>query len=157
MMSDEYKKSLRLIIDGLLSKIGIPASVEFFSSEGKPLVIAIQPEGEKKMLIGKQGQNLAALDHIIRILAVRQNISDSFVIDIDDYRKSRTNEIALLARSIAERVINTRRAEALPPMSSYERRLVHMELAAYQDLHTESIGQEPRRRIVVKPQSANAL
>ncbi len=157
MMSDEYKKSLRVIIDELLLKIGIKANVEFFSSDDKPVVVAIQPEGEKKMLIGKQGQNLAALDHLIRILAIRQNITDNFVIDIDDYRKSRTNEIALMARSIAERVMNTHRAEALPPMSSYERRLVHMELAAYQDLHTESIGQEPRRRIVVKPQSTNVL
>jgi len=55
------------------------------------------------------------------------------------------------ALEVAHRVRISKKAEALVPMSSYERRLVHVELASYADLETESIGEEPKRRIVIKP------
>ena len=109
------------------------------------------------MLIGKNGQNLSAFDHLARLLVNRNlgTIADqqsiNFIVDVNDYRKSRTNYLVDVARNVAKRVIQTQRAEALLPMNAYERRLVHTELALFKEVQTESIGQEPRRRIVVKP------
>ena len=109
------------------------------------------------MLIGKNGQNLEAFERLVRLLASSQiepNPENDlhFIIDINDYRKSRTDYLIDIAKDVAQRVIQTQRAEALSPMSSYERRLVHTELASYKEIQTESVGQEPRRRIIVKPQ-----
>jgi len=73
------------------------------------------------------------------------------LIDINDYRKSRTNYLMDLARQAVGRVRNTQKAEALVPMTPYERRVVHMELASCPDITTESIGEEPHRRVVIKP------
>ncbi len=147
-----------------LEKLGISAELLFLDIPEKKLkVINIKPSAnDSQILIGKHGQNLSALEHCVRLIAFKkiteqadQNINDiNFVLDVDDYRKFRAEEIVSLAKTTAERVSNTRRAEALPPMTSYERRIVHVELAGFSDLHTESIGQEPRRRIVIKPDSA---
>ena len=73
------------------------------------------------------------------------------MVDVNNYRKARANYLIETAREAAQRVIQTQKAEALSPMTSYERRLVHTELAGYKEVQTESIGQEPHRRIVVKP------
>ena len=113
------------------------------------------------MLIGKNGQNLGAFEHLVRLVASRRLANPEsdlhFIVDINDYRKSRTDYLIGVAKDVAQRVIQTQRAEALSPMSSYERRLVHTELASYREIQTESVGQEPRRRIVVKPQSEQLL
>lgn len=109
------------------------------------------------MLIGKNGQNLSAFEHLVKLI-VNRKISGGedqkrnvFIVDVNDYRKTKTKYVLDLARSAAQKVINSQRAEALLPMSAYERRLVHTELAAYKELQTESIGEEPHRRIVIKP------
>ena len=109
------------------------------------------------MLIGKNGQNLNAFEHLIKLIVNRKTSGDEdqkrnvFVVDINDYRKTKAKYVLGLARSAAQKVISSRRAEALLPMSAYERRLVHTELATYKELQTESIGEEPHRRIVIKP------
>lgn len=110
------------------------------------------------MLIGRNGQNLNAFEHVIRLIVSKQighqdDAQKSFVIDVNDYRKSRARYILEVAREAAQRVISNQKAEILLPMSSYERRLVHMGLASYKEVQTESIGEEPRRRVVIKPLS----
>jgi spoIIIJ-associated protein len=58
-----------------------------------------------------------------------------------------------MVRNVVARVRDTRRSQALLPMSSYERRIVHMELASYTDVASESTGEDPHRRVVIKPLS----
>ncbi|MGD0976719.1 MAG: R3H domain-containing nucleic acid-binding protein [Minisyncoccia bacterium] len=143
----------------LLEKVGFEAEVKLVENSfevGALPVVSIESEKDLSILIGKNGQNLNALEHIIRLIAFRrvggpEQKIPNFAVDINDYRKSRSRYILDLAKSAASRVINTQRAEALAPMSSYERRLVHTELASYKEVLTESIGEEPRRRIVIKP------
>ena len=59
------------------------------------------------------------------------------------------HQIAQVAHECAKRVMMTGRAESLTAMNSYERRLVHTELASYTELETSSIGNEPNRRVVI--------
>ena len=74
----------------------------------------------------------------------------NLILDVNDYRKSRAIYLIDLAKQAVNRVRNTQKAEALLPMTSYERRVVHMELASCPDIATESIGEEPYRRVVIK-------
>lgn len=60
------------------------------------------------------------------------------------------HELIQQARQRAQRVLETGRAEALPPMNAFERRMVHAELSSLAGLQTQSIGTEPNRRIVIK-------
>src|SRR3989344_3193590 len=114
-------------------------------------VISIQTPANASFLIGKNGQNLKALEHVLRAMLVKEGVDGTIVLDINDYRKSRADYLIDVAKQAVMRVRNTQKAEALFPMSAYERRIVHMELAAYPDIATESIGAEPQRRVVIKP------
>ena len=121
-------------------------------------VVAIDSEDKMGLLIGKNGQNINALEHLVRVLSYKKASSKgdiqepvSFSLDVNNYRKLRSDYVIKMARETANKVSHTKRSEALLPMNSYERRLVHTELASFADIETESVGEEPRRRIVIKP------
>ena len=118
----------------------------------KALLISVYTPENARFLIGKNGQNLKSFEQVLRAMYLKK-LTDfhNIVVDVNDYRKSRTMYIVDLARQIVTRVRSTQKAETLLPMSGYERRIVHMELALCPDIATESIGVEPNRRIVVKP------
>lgn len=160
MSTEDRKNEIIEITKELLRKAGFDGEVRFIESGpggGKFATVSIESDSDLSMLIGKNGQNLGAFEHLVRLIAGRRLANPEsnlhFIVDINDYRKSRTDYLIDIAKDVAQRVIQTQRAEALSPMSSYERRLVHMELASYREIQTESVGQEPRRRIIVKPQS----
>ncbi len=121
------------------------------SRERGALFVSLYTPENGKLLIGKNGQALKALEHVIRLALLKEEGMPSIILDVNDYRKSRVNFLVDLAKQAVSRVRNTQKAEALAPMSSYERRVVHMELASCPDISTESIGDEPYRRVVIKP------
>ncbi len=121
------------------------------SSESKAMLVSVYAPDNVRFIIGKNGQNLKAFEHLVRAVLLKNNNSQNIVIDINDYKKSRASFVVDVARQAVSRVRNTQKAEVLTPMSAYERRIVHMELASYPDVATESIGDEPQRRIVIKP------
>lgn len=160
-MEENTSNKILEIIRDLLGRVGFEGEVKLSENVSNVsndfLVVSIESDSDLSVLIGKNGQNLSAFDHVARLLVNKKlNGYDgsspiNFMVDINDYRKSKTNYLIDVARNTAKRVTQTQRAEALPPMSSYERRLVHTELASFKELQTESIGQEPRRRVVIKP------
>ncbi len=115
------------------------------------LIISVQVE-EASRLIGQGGSNLKDLQKILRIL-ISKKIPEPplFLLDINNYRKEREEFLKGLANELAEQVIKTEKSVMLQPMSSYERRVIHLELAENKDVVTESIGPEPDRRVVIKP------
>jgi spoIIIJ-associated protein len=162
METNDAKNKIIEVIKDLLSRVGFNGNIRIVekSTDSAGLVtVSIESDDDLSMLIGKGGQNLCALEHLVRLIVARKtpNLEGNFVIDINDYRRSRANYLIGVAREVAQRVIQTRKAEALSPMNSYERRLVHTELASFKEIVTESIGQEPRRRIIVKPQLESFL
>lgn len=144
------------IIDDFIRRVAdymqIPCDVSVTSEEGGLVRVAVQASDNGRLLIGKNGQNLKALEHIVRVMWLRRNPENrSVVLDVNDYHAERAKELIELVRQTATRVQQTRRSEAFEPMTSYERRIVHTELATYTDLSTESVGQDPLRRVVIKP------
>ena len=155
---ENHKDKIIEITRDLLNRVGFEGEVKLSENVSNDfLVVSIESDNDLSMLIGKNGQNLIAFDHVARLLVNKKlngydgSPSINFMVDINDYRKSKTTYLIDVARNTAKRVTQTQKAEALPPMSSYERRLVNTELASFKELQTESIGQEPRRRVVIKP------
>ena len=125
---------------------------EIDDKNNKNLLVSVYTPENARFLIGKNGQNLKSLEQVLRSIFLKKITEISnLVVDVNDYRKSQTNQLVDLAKQTVTRVRSTQKAEAMFPMSPYERRIVHMELAACPDIATESIGAEPNRRIVVKP------
>jgi len=104
------------------------------------------------ILIGGRGVNLAALQYMARLL-VHKRLAEpvNFVVDVEGYKKNREEFLRELARQAAARVRETKEGLLLKPMLSYERRVVHSELSNLPDIATESTGEEPERRILIKP------
>lgn len=160
MDKETVKNKIIEVTREILDKAGFVAEARLidtgFDNNFLPLV-AIESEADLSMLIGRNGQNLSAFEHLVRLITHRRLgdsedfLKNSFMIDVNDYRKARAKHVLDLAKNAAQRVIGTQKAEALLPMSPYERRLVHTELAGYKEIQTESIGEEPRRRVVIKP------
>lgn len=115
------------------------------------LLVSVYTPEDAKFLIGRNGQNLKALEQVLKLMFMKNTEELSFTLDVNDYRKSRVTYLIDLAKQAVDRVRNTQKAEALLPMTSYERRVVHMELASCPDIMTESIGEDPYRRVVIKP------
>ena len=125
---------------------------ELSSDSRVSLVISMHTPDNARFLIGKNGQNLKAFEHLVRSMFMKDNKDIAGIaIDVNDYKRSRASYIVDMAKQAVTRVRNTQKAEVLLPMSAYERRVVHMELAACPDIATESTGEEPNRKITIKP------
>jgi spoIIIJ-associated protein len=75
----------------------------------------------------------------------------SLVIDVEGYRARREGQIRQLARRMAEQAVKTGRRQVLEPMPANERRIIHLELRENENVMTESIGEEPRRKVTILP------
>lgn len=108
--------------------------------------------GAVNMLIGEQGRNLMALEHILKKI-IRKKFGNEmrFTLDINDYRMKRLEDLKQDVKDAARNVRMYRKETALRPMSAFERRIIHMLLAEYPDITTESVGEEPYRRVIIKP------
>lgn len=105
------------------------------------------------LLIGENGDNLQALNYILRRVIERKTGSTEaqLMIDVNDYQRRRFDDLRDKARMGAQRVRYFKKEVILEPMTAFERRIVHMALQEYPDIATESEGQGPTRRVVIKP------
>ncbi len=140
----------------VLEKMGFSgAEIKIEDKENleKKLVCNIKTD-ESSFLIGQHGVNLESLQHIVRLLVRRKSEEKiNFILDVNSYKQERNNSLIELARNLANQAIAEKRSVALRPMSSYERRIVHMELAQNEQVETESIGERENRKIIIKPVS----
>jgi spoIIIJ-associated protein len=151
-IKDDLTETIRKMVSFMDLECQVEIREEVDDRNSKSLVVSVYTLENARFLIGKNGQNIRSLEQVLRAMFARKmNEIDNIAVDVNDYKKSRTDYVVGLARQIVTRVRSTQKAEALSPMSGYERRIVHMELASYPDIATESIGSEPNRRIVVKP------
>lgn len=104
------------------------------------------------MLIGERGGNLAALEHLIKKIIKKKCGEDiKFTLDINDYRMRRLEDLKQDVKGAVREVRLYHKEVPLRSMSSFERRIVHLLLAEYPDITTESFGQEPERKVLIKP------
>lgn len=107
---------------------------------------------DPQILIGQGGQTLFEIQRILKNILIKQ-IKEIFYLnlDINDYKKSKTEHLKSFAMSIADEVALSRKEKTLSPMSSYERRVVHAEISKRTDVFTESTGDGQNRSVVIKP------
>ena len=127
-------------------------NVEFDTAENE-LSIDVKAE-DMGVLIGKRGQTLDSLQYIVS-LAINKD-SNEYVkvkLDSENYRIRRKETLENLAKNIASKVKRTGRQVSLEPMNSFERRIIHSALQGDPDCETFSEGNDPYRKVVVKPKN----
>ncbi len=105
-------------------------------------------------LIGRKGERLSALQHLVNLMLSRRTGQWTRVlVDVEDYRGRRERQLIDLAARAAERVEQTGKMLQLEPMPALERRWIHLALRDNASVSTQSIGDEPNRRVVVLPRN----
>ena len=104
------------------------------------------------MVIGKRGQTLNAIQHLVQVMLNRQS-SDFYrvIVDAEGYRARREETLQQLATRLADKAIKIRRNVTLEPMPSYERKIIHSILQNNPKVETHSDGTDPNRFVVIKP------
>ena len=145
--SEEIKKIAR----DLLAKVDAAAEIAVNLSDAGVMEVEIKT-GDAAAIIGPNGETVSAVRHLLRVMA-RKVAGEAVFIDVDvnGYLKKRKDYLRQLALSAADDAALENKEISLPPMNSYERRIVHMELSARCDVATESRGCDADRRVVVRP------
>ena len=97
---------------------------------------------------------LDSINHLAQLIAKKENQPPAFF-DINNYRRERETIITELARAAARKAAATKEEISLPAMNSYERRIIHVELASRPDVATESIGVGRSRYVIIRPIDEN--
>ncbi|MEI7425061.1 MAG: R3H domain-containing nucleic acid-binding protein [Candidatus Staskawiczbacteria bacterium] len=106
---------------------------------------------EPQILIGQGGQTLFEIQRLLKTI-INKKLQNSFYLnlDINDYKKQKIEYLKNIAKDLADQVSINKEEKVLLPMSSYERRVIHAELAQRTDVITESHGEGFNRHIVIK-------
>jgi spoIIIJ-associated protein len=154
-VNEKTIESLQKVIEGLLLKMGVKSKIftKISESEDKEMVNVNIKTDEADLLIGFRGTNLSAFQHLARILFARANKNEivPFIIDVNDYKTEKEFHLKNIAESAAKKAKITKKEVVLPPMRPFERRVIHVFLSEDKEIKTESEGEEPERRIVIKP------
>lgn len=121
---------------------------EYEGDEGELILDITAPN--LAVLIGRHGRTLESLQSLFSLIVSRQlGFRYPVVVDIEGYRNRRQEKVTSMANSAAARAVRSHGSVTLPPMSAYERRLVHIALRDNSAVETHSEGVDPDRRVVV--------
>ncbi|GLV58407.1 hypothetical protein KDH_52400 [Dictyobacter sp. S3.2.2.5] len=137
------------VLQHILRYMNIHATVQVRSTS--PLTLNIRGINENLgLLIGRRGETLAALQLLVNlIVSHRTKHRMRIIVDAENYRERREENLRSLALRVAQQVRNYRRSIALEAMPPHERRIVHIALSDSKDISTESIGEGEERRVVI--------
>jgi spoIIIJ-associated protein len=147
----------RETVSELLDKMQVKAEVtSYFGESDEPhgrIPVKVDIHGnDLSILIGRQAETLNALQYIAGLIVGKElGHTVTLIIDVEGYRQRREQQIRQLARRMADQAVSTGRRQVLEPMPANERRLVHIELRDNPHVTTESIGEDPHRKVTIIP------
>jgi predicted RNA-binding protein Jag len=152
--SPEALAAGKAILEQLMVHLGFDAVVEVDSGETSRLNVVGTGDEKEALgaLIGRKGERLSALQHLVNLMLSKQvGTWTRVLVDVEDYRGRRERQLRDLAQRAAARVVETGKMLQLEPMPALERRWVHLTLRDHPSVATQSIGEEPNRRVVLVP------
>ncbi|MDE5832261.1 MAG: Jag N-terminal domain-containing protein [Desulfovibrio sp.] len=146
------EKTAREIVGKLLEPIAgkeLELSVEIVPGSVR---IKAPWEGDAGLLIGREGQTLAAIQYMAsRILARKMNSAVRVRLDIGDYRSRQEDKLCEMAKALAEKAARLGRPFSTRPLSSFHRRVIHLCLRDNEEIQTRSSGDGPLKKVLIVP------
>lgn len=153
-MEQDDKTFLRETVTELMQKMGFAAEVEVNEREDeeRAYTCMARVREDQNFLIGQYGVNLAAIQHLVRVI-VRKKTDEkiSVTVDVNDYLSGKRELLEKEAQKAAEEALQNNASVALRPMLPYERKIVHSFLSKNPSIMTESVGRGDQRKIMVSP------
>lgn len=153
---DEVLDATEAIVSKLLHQLRLEAQVsahylEDSTDDRRNIHVDVRGE-DLSALIGRRAETLNAFQYVASLMVGKQTGQwIQLVVDVEGYRNRRERQLKQLARRMAEQVTKTGRRASLEPMTSSERRVIHLELRGHPAVTTESTGDEPHRKVVILP------
>lgn len=148
-------KTAKSVVTELLERMRVKAEVtgKFIepADEKDSRMALIDIEGKDlSILIGRRSETLNALQYIASLIVSKElGHWVPMLIDVQGYRSRRERQLRQLGRRMAEQAIQTGRKQTLEPMPANERRVIHLELRDNPNVYTESVGEEPYRKVTI--------
>ncbi len=144
-------------VEELLRHMDIRAEVEARMGEADddesaaPVLVNING-GDLSIMIGQNAETLNAFQLITRLIVGKEvGQAAHIVIDVEGYRQRREDGLRALATRMAEQAVSSGRRQTLEPMTPAERRIIHIALRDSSQVTTESIGEDPGRKVIIIP------
>jgi spoIIIJ-associated protein len=148
----EVTATLEDMVSNVLDLMGLSSQV-VVQAEGDNHRVKIDTAGVDGLLIGKKGQNLIALEHLLRRMVGKQlKRSVRMEVDVGGYKERRIATLRSKAVSIASRVKASNKEMQVEPLSAAERRIVHLAVAEDPDVRTYTVGDGDLKSVVIAPQ-----
>lgn len=148
-------KAVRSVVVELLERMRVKAEVSAKYIEPQDnkdqRVVMVNIEGKDlSILIGRRSETLNALQYITGLI-VSKELGQwvPLLIDVQGYRNRRERQLRQIGRRMAEQAIQSGRKQTLEPMPANERRVIHLELRDHPQVFTESVGEEPYRKVTI--------
>jgi len=144
------------VVSKLIYHLGMKAQVsahfdESSTDDRRNILVDVRGE-DLSALIGRHAETLNAFQYVASLIVGKETQQwVQLIIDVEGYRARREKQIRQLAVRMAEQVIKTGRKTTMEPMPSSERRVIHLELRGHPAVTTESVGEEPYRKVVILP------
>ena len=137
-------------LEGLLDALDVDGDITTWVDEAGG---HIDLEGsDLDVLVGANGETLDALQELTRLAVLRQSKRRvRLLLDINGFRARQRERLVSMVKATAEQVIRTREEHEFQPMTPAERKIVHDAVAAIDGARTESLGEDPHRRVVIRP------
>jgi len=151
---EEQADAVADFVEDLLMKMDIDAIAEPSERGGRVYVDVVDgPEEDLALLIGKHGQTLDAIQELARqVVGHRLDERVRVLVDVEDYRKRRAEQLEEKAQEAADRALETGDEQELEPMDALERKIVHDAVAGIEGVESGSRGEEPNRFVVISPE-----
>lgn len=145
----------RQVVQELLEKMKISARVvtRYLPGEtenDQPVVLADIQGDDLSILIGRRSETLNALQYISSLI-IGKEVGHwvALMIDVQGYRTRRERQLRQMARRMADQTVHTGKRQVMEPMPANERRIIHLELRDHPQVATESLGEEPNRKVSI--------
>jgi|SRR5665648_93362 len=139
------------VINDILGMLGLTASIEEYEGDDGEIILDIVGD-DLGVLIGRHGRTLDAMQVLVSAISHRRlDLRHPTVVDVSGYRHRRRLKVEEMAKRAADRAARGGRPVPMRPMTSFERKAVHVALRNDRRVRTESEGAEPYRQVVVHP------
>ena len=155
---EEQAAIMRSFLEGLVDAFDLDATFEEDRVDEDTIELKVVGDN-LGLLIGPKGQTLQSVQELARTVVQRQATGTHHGrvrIDIGGYRERRKEALGRFATQVAADVVETGVAKALEPMHPADRKVVHDTVNEIEGVGTTSEGEEPRRRVVIVPTTAEA-
>ena len=154
---EEQIEHAETFLNGVLDSFGLSGDVSVVEEIADDEAIELSVSGsELGLLVGRKGATLSALQELTRTVVQRNAEgakTDRLRVDVAGYRALRTAKLREFAQQISQDVLDSGDEKLLEPMAAADRKVVHDAVNDIEGVETGSEGEEPRRRVVIRPVS----